>query len=51
MDPIIVGLVDLLRSRYANVGKTCDLAKYLESFPMDIVTTMVCASGFCQRAC
>lgn len=51
MDSIVLELVDVLRTRYANVGRTCDLAKYLESFPMDFITTMVRASSFLQRAC
>ena len=51
MDPIIMGFLDELRSSYANVVKSCDLAKYLEYLPMDIVTAMVRASAFRPGAC
>ncbi len=51
MDPIILGLVDKLRSCYADVGRICDLAKYLDLVPVDIITTMVSTSAFLQRAC
>ena len=45
MDSIILGLVEELRSSYADVGRTCDLANYLELLPIDVVTSMVCTSA------
>ena len=37
MDPIILGLVDELRGSYADIGRVCDLANYLELLPIDVV--------------